>query len=98
MSKTTANTAANAISSKDEFVAQYLARRLNGEQRTPKRSLFDRLVSTVANKTVDMVADSKTFGGRIVAGWEAAEDSFDQAYAVETQRQAERAAARLGLK
>ncbi len=80
----------------DQYVAEYMARKLSGE-KSPKLSLLDRVVSFVENVAVDSVADSKRIGGRISAAWDAAEEGFDEARVLETKRQAERAAKRLGL-
>ena len=87
----------SSVPSREQFIAEYMAKRLNGE-RKPKVSLLDRISMFIENRAVDAVADSKRIGGRLSAAWDAAEEGFDEAFALETARQAERSATRLGLK
>lgn len=81
----------------DQYVAEYMARKLSGSTSAPKASILDRLVGFVENVAVDTVADSKRIGGRVSAAWDAASEGYDDARVLETKRQAERAARRLGL-
>lgn len=99
MSKTTTTVAATvaAIPSADQYIAEYMARKLNGS-REPKPGILERITAAVENKVIDTVADSKRVGGRVLAAWDAAGEGFDDAFALETKRQAERAAKRLGLR
>ena len=89
------NTAAVAtLPSREQFIAQYLASKANPANRV---GLLTRLTNFVEDTTVDMVADSTRFAGRVSAAASAAGDGFHQAAAVEHARQAERMAIRLGL-
>ena len=83
----------------EQYVAEYVARKLNGEKpaKLSRPSIIDRLTTAVENTVVDTVADSKRIGGRVSAAWEAAQEGYEDAYALETKRQGERAARRLGL-
>lgn len=92
MAKTT-----NTLPTADQYIAEYMARKLNPQNAAPKVGLLDRITRTVENMAVDAVADSKRIGGRLSAAWDAASEGYEDARVLETKRQAERAAARLGL-
>lgn len=92
-----ASKSVSVVPSADQYVAEYMARKLNSTASAPKPSILDRLASFAENIAVDTVADSKRVGGRLSAAWDAASEGYDDARVLETKRQAQRAAARLGL-
>lgn len=92
--KTTQSSA--TLPSADQFVAEYMARKLNGTS-APKLGLLERTVLFIEDVAVDSVADSKRVFGRVSAAWDAASEGYEEARVLETRRQAERAAKRLGL-
>lgn len=94
MAKTT-NTA--TLPTAEQYIAEYMARKLQPQAQAPKPSILDRLAQFAENVAVDAVADSKRIGGRLSAAWDAAAEGYEDAKVLETRRQAQRAAARLGL-
>ena len=88
---------APSLPTADQYIAEYLARRLNPTEKAKKQPLLDRVTAAVEHGVLNTVADSKAFGSRVSAAWDAADEAASIAYAEETRRQAERAARRLGL-
>lgn len=95
MANVKTNTASVAtLPSREQFIAEYLAKRANPQHNT---GLIARAKAFVENAVVDSVADSTRIAGRVSAAAAAAGDGFHQAAALEHARQAERAAIRIGL-
>lgn len=92
----TKSTNAVSVPSADQFIAEYMSRKLNGSD-APKRSIMDRITALVEDTAVDAVANSTRFAGRISAAASAAGDGFEQAKVLEHKRQAHLMAQRLGL-
>ncbi len=90
------STNAVSVPSADEFIAEYMSRKLNGSD-APKRSIIDRITGLVEDAAVYAVANSTRFPGRISAAASAAGDGFEQAKVLEHKRQAQLMAQRLGL-
>lgn len=90
------STNAVSVPSADQFIAEYMSRKLNGSD-APKRSIMDRITALVEDTAVDAVANSTRFAGRISAAASAAGDGFEQAKVLEHKRQAHLMAQRLGL-
>lgn len=88
---------APSLPTADQYIAEYMARRLNPVEKAKKQPMLDRLAVAVENAFVDSIADSKRIGGRVSAAWDAASEGYEDARVLETKRQAERAAKRLGL-
>ena len=95
MAKT--NTAVATLPTAEQYIAEYMARKLEPQNKAPKPSMLDRLARFAENAVVDAVADSKRIGGRLSAAYDAAAEGYEDAKVLETRRQAERAASRLGL-
>ena len=81
----------------DQYVAEYMARKLSPTAAKTRQPVLDKLTTAVENVFVDTIADSKRIGGRVSAAWDAASEGYEDARVLETRRQAERAARRLGL-
>lgn len=94
------NNAVSSVPSADQFIAEYMSRKLNGsdDYEAPKRSIMDRITALVEDTAVDAVANSTRFAGRISAAASAAGDGYEQAKVLEHKRQAQLMAQRLGLK
>lgn len=90
------NNAVSSVPSADQFIAEYMSRKLNGSD-APKRSIMDRVTALVEDTAVDAVANSTRFAGRISAAASAAGDGYEQAKVLEHKRQAQLMAQRLGL-
>jgi len=90
------NNAVSSVPSADQFIAEYMSRKLNGSD-APKRSIMDRITGLVEDTAVDAVANSTRFAGRISAAASAAGDGYEQAKVLEHKRQAHLMAQRLGL-
>lgn len=97
MAKTNTTTSIATLPTADQYIAEYMARKLEPQNRAPKPGMLDRIAQFAENVVVDAVADSKRIGGRLSAAWDAAADGYEDARVLETRRQAQRAAARLGL-
>lgn len=89
-------TTTSSVPSADQFIAEYMSRKLNGSD-APKRSIMDRVTALVEDTAVDAVANSTRFAGRISAAASAAGDGYEQAKVLEHKRQAHLMAQRLGL-
>ncbi len=94
------NNAVSSVPSADQFIAEYMSRKLNAsdDYEAPKRSILDRLTLILEDTAVDAVANSTRFAGRITAAASAAGDGYEQAKVLEHKRQAQLMAQRLGLK
>lgn len=93
---TKSTTVSVSVPSADQFIAEYMSRKLNGSD-APKRSVMDRITALVEDTAVDAVANSTRFAGRISAAASAAGDGYEQAKVLEHKRQAHLMAKRLGL-
>lgn len=84
------------LPSREQFIADYLAKRANGSAGS--KGFIATIKEKVENMAIDTVADSTRIAGRVSAAASAAGDGFHQAAVLEHARQAERMAARLGFK
>lgn len=96
MAATTNTKSVATLPSREQFVAEYLAKRANPNAPN-NQGIIARAKQFLENAMVDTVADSTRMAGRVSSAASAAGDGFHQAAALEHARQAERAAIRLGL-